>query len=184
MTVLVALLRAVNLGGKNRMAMDRLRAVCTKLGLRNPATYIQSGNVVFDAPGEVVPTISARLSAAIEREFGFQAEAVVRTTAELAAIAAANPFRTAAENEPNKLLVVFLVSEPDQGARERLATLTAAGEAVRLAGREIYIHYPAGAGSSKLTAAKLERACGVPGTARNWNTVMKLLAMAQAREAT
>ena len=166
------------------MAMDRLRAVCVKLGLRDPATYIQSGNVVFEAEDEAVPTIPARLAAAIEREFGFATETIVRTTAELAAVLAANPFPKAAAAEPNKLLVVFLAAQPDEGARERVTTLGTEGEDVRLGGRELYIYYPAGAGRSKLTAAKLERACGVPGTARNWNTVVKLLAMAQARKAT
>ena len=178
MPAAVALLRAVNLGGRNRLEMAALRKVCSDAGLRDPATYIQSGNVVFDMDGADAPALEARLTAAIERELGVRADVIVRTAADLRALAAANPFADRSDVEPNKLLVVFFASDPGEGARAKLRAMKTEGEELRPVGRELFIHYPNGAGRSKL---KLDKACAVPGTARNWNTVLKLLEMVEAR---
>jgi uncharacterized protein (DUF1697 family) len=169
---MVALLRAVNVGGR-KLPMAELRALCAGLGWTDVATYIQSGNIVFTAPGKA-DTIETMLEKVIAREFGLEVPVIVRTRAEWAEYPAGNPFPKEAKDEPNRLMLVVAKRPPAAGAAEAIEARAKAGERVRQAGGALWIHYPQGAGTSKLTPSLIDRATGSPGTARNYNTVMKL----------
>jgi len=175
-------LRGVNLGPHKRMKMADLKRLYEELGFRDVETLIQSGNVVFRAAGRSAERIAARIEAAIEGRFGFTAPVVVRTAADLRSGMERNPFAGRKGIEPDRLAVFFLAREPDAGARERLAAIPAAPEEVVLDGRELYIYFPNGMARPTISLAKVERAVGVGMTARNWNTVGKLLEMAERIE--
>jgi uncharacterized protein (DUF1697 family) len=169
MAVYVALLRAVNVGGRGVLSMKEFQALCVEIGLQNVRTYIQSGNVVFDSP-HTEPVVRRTMERAIADKMGRSVGVLIRTAAELRAVLDANPFGDA---EPSQVGVVFLPKPPRASA---LADLPIPGrEDVRTIGREVFVHYPDGMGRSKL---KLPFAAD--GTTRNLNTVTKLLAMAQA----
>ncbi|HEX8223590.1 MAG TPA: DUF1697 domain-containing protein [Allosphingosinicella sp.] len=175
----IALLRAVNVGGR-KLPMAELRALCVgELGWKEVETYIQSGNVVFAAPGKA-EALEKKLEEAIKDRFGLDVPVMVRTATQWAACAAANPFPDAARDEPNRLqlLVPKLPLKPD--AAERLTERAQAGEKVEAAGGALWLHYPQGVGTSKLTPALIDKACGSPATGRNWRTVVKLKDMAEA----
>ena len=179
MPVIISLLRAVNVGPNDRMKMDKLRAVYASAGLRDPQTYVQSGNVVFRHSGSLAG-LSARIEDAIAAAFGFRPPVILRTLDEWRAVIDANPFTN--PFEPSKLLVTFLASDPGEEARKRVREIPVAPEELRIQGREIYIYYPNGAGRSKLPVAAIDRALKTPGTARNWNSVLKILEMAREME--
>jgi len=177
MTSCVCLLRGVNVGGNNVIKMEALRALCESLKLDRVQTYVQSGNVVCESAEREVPGLSARLAGAIEKQFGFRSDVVVRTAAELRSVVTRNPFAGRSDVAPNKLLVVFFGADPDG---DKVRGLKVANEELRLDGRELYVHFPDGQGKSKLSFAAFDRgAPKVSWTGRNWNTVTKLLAMAE-----
>jgi uncharacterized protein (DUF1697 family) len=167
MTVYVALLRAINVGGIGTLPMTELKAVCESLGFADVATYIQSGNVVFRAePPET--TVQTMIEAALAERMGKAPGVMLRNAREMQAAAEGSPF---ADARPNQLLVTFL---PEPPAADMLDGFVApGGEEVAVVGREIYIHYPDGVGRSKLKLPAL-----AAGTARNMNTVRKLAEMA------
>ena len=171
MPVHVALLRAVNVGGTTSLAMADLKAICEGLGFADVRTYIQSGNVLFrsDLPAAKAAEM---LDGALLEKFGKAPGVMVRTGAQLQAIADRAPFPDA---KPNLLHIVFLSEPAPADAIDKLVAPD--GEEVRLAGSEIYIHFPNGSGRSKL---KLPAAKA--GTARNLNTVRKLAALALEME--
>lgn len=171
----VALLRAVNVGGRS-LPMADLRALCAALGWGDVATYIQSGNVVFEAGGKP-GTLEAALEAAIGERFGLEVPAIVRTAAQWAGYPAGNPFPAAARDEPNRLMLLLSKRPPVPGAEETLRARAVAGERVKRAGDALWIHFPDGAGTSKLTPSLIDRAVGSPATARNHRTVLKLQEM-------
>ncbi len=172
---MVALLRAVNVGGR-KLPMAELRALCAGLGWSDVATYIQSGNLVFSAPGKP-EAIEAKLEQAIEKHFGLDVPVIVRSKAEWAHYPKTNPFPKAAKDEPARLHLLLSKRPPASGAAEAIQARARAGEQVRQAGGALWFHYPSGAGTSKLTPSLIDRAIGSPGTARNYNTVLKLLEM-------
>jgi uncharacterized protein (DUF1697 family) len=180
MAVVISLLRGVNLAGHNRIKMDALRTLYESLGLRDVQTYVQSGNVVFRTGGKTV--LEKKIEDRIEGTFGFRPAVVHRTCAEMREIVAANPFAGRTDIHPAKLLVVFLAGDPGAEARENVGRISGYPEEVRLNGRELYIYYPNGAGRPTMPASVIGRAVKVEGTARNWNTVTKLLEMAQKLE--
>jgi uncharacterized protein (DUF1697 family) len=179
MARLIALLRAVNVGGR-KLPMAELRALCgDALGWEDVETYIQSGNLVFRAPGKP-DALEARLEKAIKKQFALGVPVIVRTAAQWAACAAANPFPDAARDEPNRLQLLVSKCPPHEGAAEKLMERAQAGESVKAAGGALWFHYPDGVGASKLTPALIDKACGSPSTGRNWRTVVKLKEMAEA----
>jgi len=178
MTVAVSLLRAINVGGNNLVRMEVLRALHEELGLTNVKTYVQSGNVVFRTKARDMKVLGRRLEDALERKHGFRPPVLIRTAEELRHTVARNPFAARKGIEPAKLHVVFLAGRPDPAREARMRAANRGPEEFYLSGSELYVYYPEGAGRSKFTAAALE----VTGTARNWNTVTKLLAMAEALE--
>jgi uncharacterized protein (DUF1697 family) len=181
----IALLRGINVGGNKRVAMADLRNVAAALGHDDVATYIQSGNVIFTTSQADTAALAAGLERAIAAELGVQAGVVVLSRDELAQVAAGNPYP--GEPDPRQVHVIFLPAEPGPGHADWLAGLQqqAAGKGSRdevaLVGRAVFLHTPDGFGRSEL--AKLLGKAGGPmsaksaGTARNWATVTKLLAL-------
>ncbi|NKL10337.1 DUF1697 domain-containing protein [Rhizobium leguminosarum] len=171
MPIYIALLRAVNVGGTGSLPMAELKAICEDLGFSDVKTYIQSGNVLFRA-NEAEKAVEERLDEAIGKKLGKRPGVMVRSRKELDGIVDDAPFPDA---KPNFLLVYFL---PEKAAGDALEKMVAPdGEEAKLAGREIYVHYPNGSGRSKLKLPALK-----PGTSRNLNTVRKLAEMAAAME--
>ena len=168
---LVALLRGVNVGGRNNVPMARLRSVLEEVGLEEVTTYIQSGNVLFRSQA-AAKSLPAQIEDAIADAFGVRPAVLLRTPAELQRVVDANPFL-----DTSKLHVVFLERKPGAKHTARLDPDRSPGDAFELVGRELYLHLGNGAGRTKLTGDYLERTLGVRGTQRNWNTVVKLLAL-------
>lgn len=181
MTAMICLLRGVNVGGHNQIRMDSLRDLCESLKLCDAQTYIQSGNVVFQSSERDLDKLSARIESAIEKKHGFRPDVVLRTAAEMRAVIAGNPFAKRKEVEPNKLIVTFVAHELSAEVKAAVLGLKPDPEEIRMHGRELYIYFPEGSGRSKLVPL-LSRAMKNSGTARNWNTVIKLLEMAEKLE--
>lgn len=170
--VYVALLRGVNVGGRSRLPMPALRAIATGLGHRDVTTLLQSGNVVFSSDEADPAVIGAALERAIEESKGLEVSVIVRTHHELASALARTPY---AAVDGTKAHVVFLSREPDP---ERVAALDPARsppDRFTVDGREIHLDLPNGAGRTKLTLDWFERRLDVRGTARNRNTVERLV---------
>lgn len=179
--VVIALLRGVNVGGNHILPMAEWKKLCESMGLVNVRTLIQSGNAVFGTSDRKLALLATQMEDAIEKAFGFRTPVILRTGAELEAVVGRNPFAKRKEMDPAKLLVTFLAGQPDKAARDRvLAVAQPFPEKVIVDGREMFIYFPNGAGRSKLPIPKLEKALGTAGTARNWNTVMRLRDLAAA----
>jgi uncharacterized protein (DUF1697 family) len=182
MPVVVSMLRGVNVGGHNLIKMDALCALYESLGLQDPQTYVQSGNVVFRAKERELARLAPRIGNEIERRFGFRPCVILRTSSDLRDVIDRNPFAARRDLDPSKLLVTFLATDPVPDAREKLIGIKPDPEELRIAGRELYVYFPNGMGRSKLPPL-LDRILKNSGTARNWNTVTRLLAMAEKLEA-
>ena len=179
MSVFIAVLRAVNVGGTGKVPMKELKAACEEAGLRKVSTYIASGNLVFEHDGAAGQARDI-VAAILRNRFGLvKNHTIIRTPDQLAAALHANPFTDAAAERPASLMLQFLETVPPEGAAEALAKWTGP-ERMHLSGDHLYIDYVAGAGTSKLTPVYIERALKAAGTARNWNTARKLLDMARA----
>lgn len=178
----VAMLRSVNLPSHQKVNMQALKTLCTSLGLRDVQTYVQSGNLVFRNQDEDPVALSRRLEEAMKASFGFRPVVIVRTAAELRKVIAKNPFAGRKEVQPNRLLVVFLNSAPTKQARDKLLAIPCEPEELHIHGREVYIYYPDGMARPKIPLIRLEKMLQCSSTGRNWNTVNKLLAMAEALE--
>ncbi|HXZ33732.1 MAG TPA: DUF1697 domain-containing protein [Terriglobales bacterium] len=180
-TIVISLLRGVNVGGHNQIKMDTLRALYEALGLEDPKTYVQSGNVVFGTKERNLAGLAGRLENAIERKFSFRPAVVLRTSADLKDVLATNPFAKRHGLEPDKLAVVFFNEPPTKEACDEVLRVKTEGEEVQIRGREFYIYFPNGMGQSKLFAAIGRQLKS--GTVRNWNTVTKLFEIAKKLEA-
>lgn len=172
----IALLRGINVSGKNKVPMAELRTHCAELGWADVQTYIQSGNVLFDAAGSAA-SHEAELEGLISRKFGLSIPVIVRRGADWPAYAKGNPFLKAAEEEPNRLMLCLSKAKPKTGAVEALRDRAQDGESLELVGDALWIHYAAGAGTTKLSPALLDRLVGSPVTGRNMRTVLKLQEM-------
>jgi uncharacterized protein (DUF1697 family) len=182
MAVVIAMLRGINVGGHQKVNMETLRTLCVGLGLRGVQTYIQSGNVVFHEDSGDAVALARRLEDGIEKKFGFRAGVLVRTVSEMRKVIANNPFGGRSAIEPSRLLVVFLASAPTRQTREQILAIDCEPEEVHVKGRELYIYYPNGMARPKIPMARIEKILGCSSTGRNWNTVNKLLAMAELLE--
>lgn len=183
MPVVISLLRGVNLGGQKILKMDALRALYESLKFEDVATFIQSGNVVFRTNERDLSKICKRIGDGIEKSYGFRPEVILRTTEEMRGVIARNPFAKRQGIEPGKLLVWFLPATPDAEARKKLLTVKIQQEELRLEERELYIYFPDGQGRSKLSLPAIDRALKMLGSGRNWNSVQKLMEMAEKLEA-
>jgi len=179
MTVYVALLRGINVGGRNILPMQSLREILRASGCEDVSTYIQSGNAVFNHSASA-SRISATISSAIESDFGFRPSVMIISANEFRAIAEATPFLIDVK-EPRHLHVSFLSEAAKAADLNGLQELSAADEKFKLTERAFYLHAPSGIGRSKLASA-VEKCLGVDATGRNWRTVCKILELLEALE--
>lgn len=175
MTTQVVLLRGVNVGPNNRIAMPALREALTQHGFGAVRTYVQSGNVVLDT--ELDPDALAESVSTVLASLDVRVPVVVRSRDELAEIVARDPLAGIATN-PKRYQVSFLSGEPDPEAVARVQAQAAPGERLVASGRELYAWHPEGIGRSKMWSALAGKGLGVTATARNWTTVTTLLEMA------
>lgn len=175
----VALLRAVNLAGRNMVAMADLRSLAEAIGLEQPRTLLQSGNLVFQGSG-ASSRVERSLREASVRRLGVEIEFFVRTAEDWRGIVAGNPFPREAKSDPGRLVVMVFAAPVGPAGVTALKAAIPGRETVRAAGRHAYIVYPDGIGRSKLTTALIERKLEARGTGRNWNTVLKIAAMLES----
>ena len=175
----VALLRGINVGGKNKLPMADLAAMFREAGCEDVQTYIQSGNVIFRAVPALAEDIPSRIGASILSRFGYRIPVITRTARELEDTVRANPFAET-EFEANRLLVFFLEELPDPAHVEALDPDRSPGDEFAVLGREVFVHYPNGVARSKLTNSYFDSGLSTTGTGRNWRTVTKLLELATA----
>lgn len=172
----VALLRAVNLGSRNRVPMAELRAALEELGCSEVRTHLQSGNAVFRRRSTKRERLAAELEALLVERFGVEQPVILRTAEELVALRDGHPFG----DDVSGTYVAFLRAEPAPARVAALAELAPAAERVLVVGSDAYLRYPAGVARATLTPALLEKRLGVAATARNWRTVSALAALAEA----
>lgn len=175
MTRWAALLRGINAGVK--LPMADWRAFLERQGMTDVKTLLASGNAVFTAEQDDAAALETELSAAMRRDLGIDTGWFVRSHGELAAIVEANPYPDAAQSHPNHLLVHFCREAVDPALIARVADIYDGPERLHAAGRELYVDYPADIGHSKLPQAMAKAKLAVGATARNWNTVLKLVAL-------
>lgn len=174
MAAFVSLLRGINVGGHRVVRMNDLKDMYVSLGFRDVVSYIQSGNVVFSSDEVDATHIQKRIEESFEKSFGFHADVLVRTSNELRAIIKKNPFQNSQGKESKWITVMLLARCPDATAQEDLLKTYVGPEELFILGQEVYIYYPDGIGRSKLSHSLLEKKLKTVGTARNWNTLLKL----------
>jgi len=174
MPTFIAFLRAINVGGKNKIAMADLRAVATSLGFSDVSTVLQTGNLVFSCAETSMSSLEVTLVEACEKATGVKCEFFVRRQSEMAKLVAANPFVEEGERDPSHLVVLFVKSTPSEDQVASLQPAIKGREEDRLAAGEVFAWYPDNIGDSKVTNAVLEKHLGTRVTGRNWNVVRKL----------
>jgi len=172
----VALLRGINVGGKNKLPMAALAAMFRDEGAGDVATFIASGNVVFAAAPKLAAALPARIEKRIAADFALRVPVMLRSADELAAAVARNPFVTRGVDE-NHLFVMFLADRPGAAAARALDPARSPPDAFALVGRELYLSLPNGAARTRLTNAYVDKTLGTIATARNWRTTLKLLTL-------
>jgi uncharacterized protein (DUF1697 family) len=185
MTVYVSMLRGVNVGGSGLIKMEPLREAYESIGLADVRTLLQSGNVLFRSGLTDRQRLATRIMQEIERRFDLQVEVILRTLDEVARIVDRGPVLSPRADK-SKLLVMFLSAVPDAAAQAALRKWhkdKELKELLELRGPEIYLYYPDGVGRSKLTGAVIESKLDTAGTARNWNTLLKLVEVGRSLEA-
>jgi uncharacterized protein (DUF1697 family) len=171
----LALLRGINVGGKNSLPMKDLTRLFSDAGCANVRTYIQSGNVIFDARAGA-PKIASAVSAAIEKKFGYRIPVILRSSEELLKTIASNPYLKTGV-DPKWLHVYFLADAPKLDAVALLDPARSSPDVFHVFGQEIYLHLPNGMARTKLTNAYFDSKLSTTCTARNWATVLKLSEM-------
>jgi uncharacterized protein (DUF1697 family) len=176
----VALLRGVNVGGRNKLPMKDLAAMFERLGCTNVRAYVQSGNVVFDAPERALATIPARIAAAVRERFGHAPETIVRSREDLRSVIDGNPF-VARGADLARLQVMFLAQRPSPERAASLDPDRSPGDEYVLAGRELYLYQPGGIAESKLTNAYFDAKLKTTSTGRSWRTVLAIADLMDAK---
>ncbi|MFH1811143.1 MAG: DUF1697 domain-containing protein [Pseudomonadota bacterium] len=176
----IALLRAVNVTGHNKLAMADLRTMAESLGFEDVQTILQSGNLVFSCAGHTTARLEETLQDAARAQLGLDTDFMVRTVREWRAIIDGNPMPEQARDDPAHLLLLVLKAKPAMTEARSIQNSIPGREKLHLGERHAYIHYADGVGRSKLTTAWLDKKLGTRGTARNWNTVLKLAALVGA----
>jgi uncharacterized protein (DUF1697 family) len=174
----IALLRGINLGSRNRVSMPELRELLTRLGHEDVKTLLQSGNVVLTSE-ETDEALEQALEQAIAKDLGVESRVVVRTVNELEVLVERDPFADVVD-DPKRYQVSFLSAPPEAAVVRALEDADVAPERVMVSGREIYAWHPNGIQRSPLAKLLTDDKLGVTATARNWNTVLKLLELARA----
>ncbi len=177
MATFVALLRGINVAGKGKLRMAALRETCEARGLTNVATYLQSGNLVFDCKLTSATKVAAMVEGLLESQFGLNTRAIIRTPAELQRIVKNNPFASHARTDPTKVHTTFLASRPTAKRVRQLKRVDTRGDALVVSQQEVLLHCPNGYGRTKLNNVFLEHQLEVAATTRNWKTVEALCGM-------
>ena len=172
----VAFLRGINLGPTNKISMPELRELAIGLGYTDVATYINSGNLIFDS-NKKAATLEREIAAAITETFGLRIDVAVRTPAQLKKILADNPYP---DGNPSQVTVAFLTKSAPASAKEKVTAIATEAEPFTFAGQDVYVHYSNGLGTSKL-AERFSAIIGVSSTVRNINTVTKIVASCDKR---
>jgi uncharacterized protein (DUF1697 family) len=172
----VALVRGINVGGYRMVPMSDLRRCAAEIGLEHPRTLLQTGNLVFASGRRSTTALEKLLEKGARERLDLQTEFMVRSASEWEAIVRANPFKDAAEQDPSRLVVMFLKAPVRKGAVQELGRINPGPEILHAAERELYIVFPNGQGRSKLPVLMTDTRLGTRATGRNWNTVLKLLA--------
>ena len=178
MPVLISMLRGINVGSRHRIKMEDLRALYESLDFRNPRTFIQSGNVVFEAQDRKLEKIRKRIEEGIEQRFGFHSDVILRTVEEMKDAIERDTFAGRENFNPGKLVIVFLAADPGMDAIAQVRAMKVAPEELRIGGRELYVYYPNGMGRSKFPMTAIAKILKTEWTGRNWNSVTKLLELA------
>jgi uncharacterized protein (DUF1697 family) len=173
----ILLLRGINLGSRNRVAMPKLRDALIDAGFDDVRTYLQSGNVVLAGKGRT-DDVARKVERLIKKEFGLEIAVVARTRAQLAKVVELNPLGEVAKN-PKRYQVSFLEKKPTREVLRRVEEAAAPAERVVAIGREIYAWHPEGVARSRLWTLLAGKQLGTTATARNWTTVTSLLSLAQ-----
>ena len=168
-----ALLRGINVGGNKKVSMAELRALAEGLGLDDPRTLLQSGNLVFGSTASP-KKLEVELATETKKRIGLETTYFVRSASEWRAVIDANPFRDEAKRDPSRLVVLFLRDVPKPAAVKTLQSAIVGRETVRAYGKHAYIVYRDGIGRSKLTLSLIEKSLSTVGTCRNWNTTLKV----------
>jgi uncharacterized protein (DUF1697 family) len=174
----IALLRGINVGGRNALPMTELVDILQTFNLKNVRTYIQSGNVVFQSSRQVPSKLAAKIATQIEKHRGFTPDVLILSAEDWQLAVDSNPFPEA-ESDPKTLHCFFLSTTPVAPDMETMSRAKTPAERFQLTDKVFYLHAPDGIGRSRL-AAKVEKHLGVAATARNWRTVQKLLEMANS----
>jgi uncharacterized protein (DUF1697 family) len=177
--VYVALLRGVNVGGKNKLPMKDLIEVFVEAGCDNVRTYIQSGNVVFSASAKLAARLPGLAAAQIAKRFGYKTPVVLRTSEQLSDVIRKNPFLKLGAAEET-LHVLFLADMPGSGRVDALDPDRSPPDTFLVRGQEVYLQLPNGAARSKLTNAYFDSKLVTTSTGRNWRTVNKLLELTKS----
>jgi uncharacterized protein (DUF1697 family) len=174
MALSVALLRGINIAGHNKVAMADLRRLCEDIGLRDPRSLLNSGNLLFESGKRSTAQLERLLETEARKRLALETEFFVRTGKEWEAVIADNPFTQQARRDPGHLVVMILKDAVGPKEVGSLQKAIAGPELVRGRGRHVYVTYPAGIGRSRLTSAVIDAKLGTRGTGRNWNTVLKI----------
>jgi len=176
----VAMLRGINVSGNKPVKMEALRASFEALGFKNVRTYVQSGNVVFEAKEREAAPLGSKIVARIKRDFGFEVPVLVLGAGELGRVVDENPFleQRGPEIDVTKLHVTFLAAAPAAAGLKKMQGVSSGRDAFHCLGKTIYLACPDGYGNTKLSNNAFERALGASATTRNWKTVTTLVAMA------
>jgi uncharacterized protein (DUF1697 family) len=175
----LALLRGINVGGKNILPMKELAKMFADEGCTDVRTYIQSGNVIFNAPLRLAGRIPVRIAARIEKRFGYRTHLILRTVEQLRIVAARNPFLKVGVDK-KWLHVMFLAELPDPGSARGLDSKAFLPDAFMVCGREVYLHLPNGGARTKLNNHFFDSKLATTSTVRNWRTVTTLFEWMQS----
>jgi uncharacterized protein (DUF1697 family) len=174
MPAYVSLFRGINVGGNHQVKMADLKALHEALSLADVLPYIQSGNVVFTSDEADAQSLRERIEEGFSGRFGFRSEVYLRTTADMQGIIERNPFHRQPDKEPARVVVTFLPTGTEPADWEGAIRTYPGPEEVVLLGDELHFYYPNGQGASKIATTALGKQLKTVGTARNWNTVLKL----------
>jgi uncharacterized protein (DUF1697 family) len=178
MQTYIALLRGINVSGQKLVKMDRLRSAFSQCGFENVRTYVQSGNVVFEAPRAPIATLTRQIEKEILAEFGFSVPVLVIPKADFEKVIERNPFSGEKGGIPSRLYVTFLSRTPVKARLNVLAAIPAGNDRFHYAKGAVYLSCPEGYGKAKLSNAAIERALEGVATTRNWKTVNELCRLA------
>lgn len=183
MKTYIALLRGINVSGHKIVKMETLRKVLEELSFKSISTYIQSGNILFQSDEKSIPKLEKQIAALIDKHFGFDVPVTVVTPADLKKIVRDNPYAEHQLEDPAQPYVSFLSEIPSSEKLEILSAIDFKGDHFITIDKAMYINYVNSAGDSKLSNAIIENKLKLRSTARNWKTVNKLIALADAIEA-